>query len=28
MIGSAVMNVDGVAADGTSQPLMRLGEWV
>jgi aminopeptidase len=28
MIGSAQMNVDGVAADGTSEPLMRLGEWV
>ncbi len=28
MIGSAGMNVDGVAADGTSEPLMRLGEWV
>jgi aminopeptidase len=28
MIGSATMNVDGLAADGSSQPLMRLGEWV
>jgi aminopeptidase len=28
MIGSAAMNVDGVAKDGTSQPLMRAGEWV
>ena len=28
MIGSAQMNVDGVAADGTSEALMRLGEWV
>jgi aminopeptidase len=28
MIGSASMNVDGLAADGTSEPLMRLGEWV
>ena len=28
MIGSAAMNVDGVMADGTSEPLMRLGEWV
>ena len=28
MIGSESMNVDGVAADGTSEPLMRLGEWV
>jgi aminopeptidase len=28
MIGSAQMNVDGVAADGTSEPLMQAGEWV
>ena len=28
MIGSATMNVDGVAKDGLSQPLMRSGEWV
>ena len=28
MIGSGTMNVDGLAADGSSQPLMRLGEWV
>jgi aminopeptidase len=28
MIGSAEMDVDGVAADGTSEPLMRSGEWV
>jgi aminopeptidase len=28
MIGSGEMNVDGVAADGTEEPLMRLGEWV
>ena len=28
MIGSHAMNVDGLAADGTSQPLMRSGEWV
>ena len=27
MIGSGEMNVDGVAADGSSEPLMRLGEW-
>lgn len=27
MIGSAAMNVDGVDADGTAEPLMRLGEW-
>jgi aminopeptidase len=28
MIGSGEMNVDGLAADGSSEPLMRLGEWV
>jgi aminopeptidase len=28
MIGSAAMNVDGIAADGTSEPLMQAGEWV
>ena len=28
MIGSGQMNVDGLAADGFSQPLMRAGEWV
>jgi aminopeptidase len=28
MIGSGEMNVDGVAKDGTSEPLMRGGEWV
>ncbi len=28
MIGSGAMDVDGVAADGTSEPLMRAGEWV
>jgi aminopeptidase len=28
MIGSAAMDVDGVAADGTREPLMRGGEWV
>jgi aminopeptidase len=28
MIGSGTMNVDGLAADGSSQPLMRAGEWV
>ncbi len=27
MIGSAQMNVDGLAPDGTAQPLMRAGEW-
>ena len=28
MIGSGQMNVDGVAQDGSSEPLMRAGEWV
>jgi aminopeptidase len=28
MIGSAKMDVDGVAADGAAEPLMRAGEWV
>jgi aminopeptidase len=28
MIGSAEMSVDGIAADGTAEPLMRAGEWV
>lgn len=28
MIGSGEMDVNGVAADGTAEPLMRKGEWV
>ena len=28
MIGSGEMDVDGVDGDGTSEPLMRKGEWV
>ena len=28
MIGSGEMDVDGIAADGISEPLMRKGEWV
>src|SRR5580698_2686503 len=28
MIGSGEMDVDGVAADGSVEPLMRKGEWV
>jgi len=28
MIGSGAMDVDGIAADGTAEPLMRAGEWV
>ena len=28
MIGSGEMNVDGIAANGAAEPLMRQGEWV
>ena len=28
MIGSADMDVDGITADGKSEPLMRHGDWV
>jgi aminopeptidase len=28
MIGSADLDVDGIAPDGSSEPLMRKGEWV
>ena len=28
MIGSGEMDVDGIAADGTAEPLMRKGDWV
>lgn len=28
MIGSAELDIDGVARDGTVEPLMRRGEWV
>lgn len=28
MIGSGAMDVEGVFADGASEPLMRAGEWV
>jgi aminopeptidase len=28
MIGSGAMDVDGIHADGTAEPLMRAGEWV
>ncbi len=28
MIGSGAMDVDGVNANGTAEPLMRSGEWV
>jgi aminopeptidase len=27
MIGSAALEIDGVHADGTAEPLMRKGEW-
>jgi aminopeptidase len=27
MIGSGDLDVDGVLADGTTEPLMRQGEW-
>jgi aminopeptidase len=27
MIGSAELDIDGVLADGTSEPLMRRGDW-
>ena len=28
MIGSAELDVDGIAKNGTAEPLMRKGEWV
>jgi aminopeptidase len=28
MIGSANMDVDGIEANGTAEPLMRNGAWV
>jgi aminopeptidase len=28
MIGGPTMNVDGLAPDGTPEPLMRNGDWV
>lgn len=28
MIGSGEIDVDGIAADGSSEPVMRKGEWV
>jgi aminopeptidase len=28
MIGSGEIDVDGIAADGSAEPLMRRGEWV
>ena len=27
MIGSGELDVDGILADGTAEPLMRKGEW-
>lgn len=28
MIGSGALDIDGIHADGTAEPLMRKGEWV
>jgi aminopeptidase len=28
MIGGPAMNIDGIAADGAAEPLMRNGNWV
>ena len=28
MIGSAEIDIDGLTADGSREPLMRRGEWV
>jgi aminopeptidase len=28
MIGSAELDIDGITASGTAEPLMRRGEWV
>ncbi|HUN95837.1 MAG TPA: aminopeptidase, partial [Bradyrhizobium sp.] len=28
MIGSSELDIDGVTATGTTEPLMRKGEWV
>jgi len=28
MIGSGKMDIDGITATGTAEPLMRHGEWV
>jgi aminopeptidase len=28
MIGSDKLDIDGVTASGTEEPLMRAGEWV
>jgi aminopeptidase len=27
MVGSQFLDVDGILADGTAEPLMRAGEW-
>ena len=27
MIGLEIMNVDGILEDGTTEPIMRNGEW-
>jgi aminopeptidase len=28
MIGSSEIDLDGITATGTAEPLMRKGEWV
>jgi aminopeptidase len=28
MIGSGELDIDGVLANGSAEPLMRQGEWV
>jgi aminopeptidase len=28
MIGSQELDIDGVAVDGSAEPLMRAGEWI
>ena len=28
MIGSSQLDIDGITASGTEEPLMRAGEWV
>jgi len=27
MVGSGEIDIDGITADGTREPLMRQGEW-
>jgi len=28
MIGSAELDIDGITATGTAEPVMRRGEWI